>query len=401
MGNAAVSPLLQGMGSTPAGRCISARLRGCLALFALTLLAACGNVVPRGGDMPSVSSGTPGIPATGVNQHRVALLLPTSGRDGDVGRTIENAARLALTDTKNQTIRLTTYDTAAGADKAAQRAVADGNKLILGPLRGDNVVPVSNYARPAGVPIISFSNDVGVAGRNVFLMGHLPGQSIDRIVRYARSRGVVNFGGIVTRDVYGQRAMSNLASSVRNAGGRLVKVEEISASDASINAATRSLDQAGPIDAVLIAAGGRTALQSMKALDRNGLADVQVLGTDRWNVAGSLANNPAAYGAWFASVADGLYNQYAGKYRAQFGRTPIRLSSLGYDSILLVARASQNWPTNGAFPTATLTDAGGFIGIDGAFRFLPNGLSDRRLEVQEVRSGQFVTIDAAPKSFDQ
>lgn len=396
IGNAATLPRLQGDATQ---RGIAGRLRAILALFALTLLAACGNIVPRGGDVPSASNGTPGLPATGVDRHKVALLLPVSGRDGDVGRNLVNAARLALADTKNQTINLRVYDTATGAGGAAQRAVAEGNKLILGPLRGDNVVAVAQYARPAGVPIISFSNDIGVAGRDVFLMGHLPGQSIERIVRYARSQGKVNFAGIVTKNVYGQRAMSDLARAVRDSGGRLVRIEEISGSRSSIDTAARNLGRSGQIDAVLIAAGGKTALAAMPALRKNGLGNAKILGTDRWNVASSLAGSSAAYGAWFASVADGLYNQYAGKYRARYGKSPIRLSSLGYDSILLVARAAQDWPTNGRFPVSRLTDAGGFIGIDGAFRFMPNGMSERKLEVQEIRTGQFVTIDAAPKGF--
>ena len=41
----------------------------------------------------------------------------------------------------------------------------------------------------------------------------------------------------------------------------------------------------------------------------------------------------------------------------------------------------------------------GFIGIDGSFRLLPNGLNQRNLEVQEIEDGKFVTIDPAPRGF--
>jgi branched-chain amino acid transport system substrate-binding protein len=106
------------------------------------------------------------------------------------------------------------------------------------------------------------------------------------------------------------------------------------------------------------------------------------------------------YRSWFSSVSDNLYNQYAGKYRARFGRAPLRLSSLGYDSILLVARIARGgWRPGTAFPTSQLTDPQGFIGVDGAFRFMANGLTERMLEVQEIQAGKFVTINAAPASF--
>ncbi|MEE9433600.1 MAG: penicillin-binding protein activator [Sphingorhabdus sp.] len=375
------------------------------ALGMLALLAACQSVVPRGGEAPTtVPTATPdpaNVVASDSDRHLVALLLPVTGPDGDVGRSIANATTLALLDTRNTTVRMTTYDTALGVEAAALKAVADGNKLILGPLRGDNVVKVANIARPANVPIISFSNDIGVAGRNVFLMGHLPSQSIDRVVRYARARGMTRFGGIVTKNVYGQRALSNLTLAVRNAGGRLVGIQEIDGSRASVDAATRRLGAAGQVDAVLIAAGGRQALAIIPSVRSHGMANSRILGTDLWNVSGALAGKKTAHGAWFASVADGLYSQYASKYRTRFGVAPLRLSSLGYDAVLLTARVAQNWQVGTRFPVKRLTDKGGFIGIDGAFRFMPNGLSERMLEIQEIRPGKFVTIDAAPKAFSQ
>jgi branched-chain amino acid transport system substrate-binding protein len=65
----------------------------------------------------------------------------------------------------------------------------------------------------------------------------------------------------------------------------------------------------------------------------------------------------------------------------------------------LVARVAQNWKIGTAFPVARLTDADGFSGIDGAFRFFANGQSERMLEVLEVQAGKYATLDAAPKSF--
>ena len=360
----------------------------------VVLLAAC-QAIPRGGNGPP-----PVVTPDPLDSlHRVALLLPVTGPDGDVGQSIANATALALSDTKVTNIRLITYDTGLGVTAATRRAIADGNKLILGPLRGDNVLEAAAIARPAGVPIISFSNDVGVAGQNVFLLGHLPNQSIDRVVRYAKAQGLNRFGGIVSANVYGQRAQSSLTSAVRNAGGTLVGVQESDGSATSADAAARRLGQLGQIDAVLIADSGRAAVVTVPSLRRHGLKNAKILGTDLWNIDGSLASKPPMYGAWFASVSDTLYNQYATKYRTRFGRAPLRLSSLGYDSVLLVARVARDWRPGSKFPVSQLTDPQGFIGVDGAFRFLSNGLTDRMLEVQEIQAGKFVTIDAAPASF--
>lgn len=371
----------------------------------LSFLAACSTIVPNTAPTaPSapVTNAAVNVVATDSDRHRVALLLPISGKDGDVGQTLANATTLALLDTKSSNIRMTTYDTALGVQAAAEKAIADGNKLILGPLRGDNVVTVAGIARPANVPIISFSNDVSAAGENVFLLGHLPNQSISRVVEFAKKRGKTRFAGLVPKNVFGQRALSNLTRSVRDAGGTMVTIQEYNGnSRSSIEAAARKISNSGGVDAVLIADSGRKAAIGAAYLRSNGLQTVQIMGTDRWNVDDSLVSSSVMRGAWFASVADGLYRQYATNYRSRFNDKPLRLSSLGYDSVLLVARVARDWPVGTNFPVEKLTDPGGFIGIDGAFRFMPNGLSERMLEVQEVRQGQYVTIDAAPRAFEQ
>jgi len=369
---------------------LAGQIKKLLVLASVILLAAC-STVPRSKAPVAVE------PSDGM--HRVALLLPVTGPDADVGQSIANATALALADTKVTNIRMVTYDTGLGVATATQRAIADGNKLILGPLRGDNVIEVAQIARSAGVPIISFSNDVGVAGPNVFLLGHLPNQAIERVVLYAKSKGMNRFAGVVASNVYGQRAQSNLTTALRAAGGILVGIQETNGTAASAEAAARRLSQMGAIDAILVADSGRAAITTVPALRRGGLRAAKVLGTDLWNIEGTLAGSPPIYGAWFASVSDTLYTQYAAKYRARFGKAPLRLSSLGYDSVLLVARVARDWQPGTRFPVAQLTDPQGFIGVDGAFRFNPNGLTDRMLEVQEVQAGKFVTVSPAPSQF--
>ena len=126
-----------------------------------------------------------------------------------------------------------------------------------------------------------------------------------------------------------------------------------------------------------------------------------MLGTELWNSESAIASKAALEGAWFASVSDGLYRQYAARYRARFGAAPFRLSSLGYDSVLLTIRIMRDWPMGAAFPEDRLKDRGGFAGIDGAFRFGRDNVAERALEVQEIRGGTTVTISPAPSGFER
>ena len=50
--------------------------------------------------------------------------------------------------------------------------------------------------------------------------------------------------------------------------------------------------------------------------------------------------------------------------------------------------------------TAAITSASGFSGVDGVFRFRPDGQVERGLAVFEMQAGGPVVIDPAPTSFE-
>ncbi|WP_144243817.1 penicillin-binding protein activator [Sphingopyxis sp. MWB1] len=366
------------------------------------LLAAC-QVVPKSADprpapppeQPREPVG-PGLP-TDTDRHRVALLVPQKGTNADVGTAIANATTMALLDTRTEKVRITTYDTSLGAAAAARQAIADGNKLILGPLLSENVQEVAPIARAAKIPVLSFSNDSSVAGNGVFIMGFVPGQSVERIVAYAKTKGHSRFGALVPKNVYGDRATAAFRAAVKEAGGTLVAIESYDRTATALSGAARRLAHGGEMDAVLIADTGGNAVRAVPVI--KGAGERQILGTELWNTDASLGGRPAMRGAWFASVSDGLYGQLATKYRTRFGRAPYRLASLGYDSVLLTVRIAQDWKPGTAFPTTRLLASDGFGGIDGIFRFDNRGIAIRALEVSEIGAGGFRVVDPAPRKW--
>lgn len=374
-------------------------LRGMATLALGGLLAACQMVPKANGpatapppETPTDNVG-PGLP-TDTDRHRVALLVPQTGPNADVGMAIANATTLALLDLRTEKVRITTYDTALGAAAAARQAVADGNKLILGPLLSEDVAAVAPVARDAKVPVLSFSNDSSVAGNGVFIMGFVPGQSVERVVAFARAKGHQRFGALVPKTVYGDRSAAAFRAAVAEAGGTLVAVESYDRSATALTGAARRLANAGAMDAVLIADSGGNAVRAVPIV--KGTGNRQILGTELWNTDASLGGNAAMRGSWFASVSDGLYGQLASKYRARFGKAPYRLASLGYDLVLLTVRIAREWKPGTTFPASRLLAADGFGGIDGIFRFNNRGIATRALEVSEIGAGGFRVVDPAP-----
>ncbi len=383
----------------------ASRVRTWATIGLVVLLSAC-KVVPKAPPVIAPPPQTQTAPEpvaptlpTDSERNRVALLVPMTGPNAAVGTSIANAATLAVLDTGESRIRVTTYDTGPGAAAAAQQAISEGNKVILGPLLAEDVRIVAPIARAAKVPVISFSNDVSVAGNGIYLMGYTPAQSIARIVSYARSKGISQFAGLVPAGLYGQRSSTAFLRAVESNGGQVVNLQTYDRSAGSITAAVTRLSQASPYQAVLIADSAQTAIRVAPVVRAKGGASARLLGTELWNSDGALGANAAIRGAWFASVSDGLYNQLAVKYRTRFGKSPYRLASLGYDSVLLLTTIASNWRVGTTFPQARLGDPGGFSGIDGAFRFGRDGVVERALEVQQAGPTGYTVVVAAPQGF--
>ncbi len=375
--------------------------RHLLAAAAMSLVAGCA-VVPKTSapDLPPEPKPAPSVIPTDTAHHRVALLVPMTGSNGEVGQSIANAATMALLDTNAKDIRITTYDTATDPAGAARKALADGNRLILGPLLSDNIATVNVIARKADVPLISFSNDEKSASDNVFVMGNLPGQSITRTVEYARSKGISAFAALVPHGDYGERTSAALMTSVRKSGGAVIAMEAYDRSPASIRAAAQRLKAKGGYGALLIADSGSLSAEAATAFRADGQGtDVRLLGTELWGGERKLATTPALRGAWFATVSDQRFGQFSTSYRDRFGKAPYRIATLGYDAALLTLRVARDWKQGTKFPTAQLTSPDGFLGLDGPFRFTRGGVVERALEIREVGAGTVRVVSPAPTRF--
>ena len=89
---------------------------------------------------------------------------------------------------------------------------------------------------------------------------------------------------------------------------------------------------------------------------------------------------------------------FAGRYRTRFGGEPVRTATLAYDAVALVAALARAQGTQRYAPDV-LTNPSGFAGIDGLFRFRPDGTNERGLAVMRVGTGGGVAVAGSPKSF--
>ncbi|MCH7943884.1 MAG: penicillin-binding protein activator [Proteobacteria bacterium] len=155
----------------------------------------------------------------------VALLLPLTGPSADLGQALFEAAQLALFDVGNEDFVLLPRDTLGtpeGAAIAANQALADGARLVIGPLFSGSVAAVAPITQLAGVNVVAFSSDRSVARPGVYLMGFLPGQQVVRVVEYAITRGLKWFTALAPSNAYGQSMVAALTRATQAAGAVMV-----------------------------------------------------------------------------------------------------------------------------------------------------------------------------------
>ena len=382
------------------------------------VLAACaadgGNRAPPTPVTPEIAATPPPLtsrdPAgyltprhlTGAQPVRVALLLPLTGPAASTGQAMLDAAQLALFEFNNPNILLIPKDTGgdpARAELVANQAISEGADIILGPLFAGSVAAVAGPAQRSGVPVVAFSTDRNVAGSGVYLLSFLPEEDIQRIVDFAVLEGHRRFAAMVPQSEYGTRVRTEYAQAVGARGAQLVATESYApTTDGMLAPAQRLAGLKDQYDVVLLPAGG-AELQGLAPLlpyyDVEP-AEVKFIGTGLWDDP-SVLREPALIGGWFAAPPPEVRLAFQERFRQTYGRPPPRIASLAYDAMSLAIALSEG-PQGARYTVDELTAPDGFTGIDGLFRFRPDGINERGLAVMEVRPGGFVVVSPAPQS---
>ena len=381
-------------------------------LISALFLAACTSVgLGGGGGGFGFGGGAGNQPVTGevlgTGSVKVALLLPLSanGNAGQIAGDLKNAADLAIRDFKTAGIQVLVKDdrgTIDGARAAASAAISQGAELIIGPLFSQSVTAVAQVAKAANVPVVAFSTDTSKASAGVYLLSFLPQGDVDRIISYAASKGRRSFAALLPNSAYGTIVEAALQRAVANARGRVMSVERYALDKTEMQTkatAMASLIKSGTVDAVFMPGGAQEAPFLAQVMAAAGVDSTKFtyLGSGQWDDP-AVARESTLNGALYPAPDNTGFNGFAQRYQAAFGATPSRTSTLAYDAVSLAAGLTARFGDR-RFAQSTLTNPSGYIGLDGAFRFLPNGLNQRSLAIYQINNGKAVLVSPAPRTF--
>jgi len=361
---------------------------------------------PLAAEAPPVMPENGATGAIGTGQFKVGMILPLSaaGNAGFAAQSMKNAAELAITEFNSTDIQLLVKDDAGNAGTAramAEQAMDEGCQIILGPLFAPAVRAVGQTARQRGVPVIAFSTDASIASRGIYLLSFLPESDVQRVLDYSFSAGKRSYAGLVPDNAYGSVVEATFREEVAKRGGRIVAMERYPSDKAKLAESVKIVAQsARSADAIFVPDGADTVPFVVTALQSGGVDTkrIQLLGSGLWDDP-RIFNAAALHGGLYAAPDTSGFVSFSQRYRNRYGQEPARTATLAYDAAALIAALVRTQgpqrPTD-----EMLTNPSGFAGIDGVFRFKPDGTNDRGLAVLRVASGGGQLVSAAPKSFN-
>ncbi|MCB9983515.1 MAG: penicillin-binding protein activator [Rhodospirillales bacterium] len=348
---------------------------------------------------------------------KVGILLPLSGQHQKLGEAMLNAAQMALFEIGHANLELIPRDTqgtAQGAGQAAKSAIDSGAQLLLGPVFAPSVRSAQPIAARARINMIAFSTDWTLAGNNTYIMGFMPFDQVRRVTGYAARQGIARVGMLGPDTDYGRIVASAFNAAAPSYNIAVTENKTYPASTTNLAPIIKDFTHydarksAGalaqsPFDAVLMPVGGQDARSIGSLLTHYGLPprSVRRIGTGLLDET-ALASEANLEGSWFAAPTPASRRAFEDRYMNTYGARAPRLTTLAYDATALAAiLARRGLQASGrpAFDRNAITNANGFSGLDGIFRFRSDNTAERGLAVLEFRRGQLVVVEQAPTSF--
>jgi ABC-type branched-subunit amino acid transport system substrate-binding protein len=336
---------------------------------------------------------------------RIGLLLPLSGQQAALGRTLLQAAEMGLFEVGDDSFTLLVEDTAgaAGPDSAARKLLADGADILLGPVFGTDARAIAPIAQGARIPVLAFTNDQSVAQPGLYVMGVTPQAQVERVVQYAASQGLQRFAILAPTSPYGSIVNQSFRNALQRSNALLAEMALYDPDSPDYTGVVEQLSlahQDNPFDALMLPEGGAKLRQIAPLLPafQIGPQNVRILGTSLWANDPALAQETGLVGGWYATTDPVRWQQFAERYAGIYGAAPDQRAGLVYDAITMIVALGRNVPTPD-YSEAALTNPSGFSGVTGVFRLNADGTVQRQLAVMEVVPGGATVREQAPGTF--
>ncbi len=374
--------------------------------------------------------------------HKIAAILPLSGKNASVGKIIRTSVETAALQSAPDNLNIKFYDSTSS--ESMQTAIMDEPEVIIGPVFAGNVRLLHEIKSP-DTPVLSFTSDATAIGDGVMTMALMPANSVEAIVKEMQTDRVDNFI-ILAPDTESGRLMAGVAKklaadknmvlsgifyykennseSIKNAtfnatineartaaNTRALEIlsDILTKEDLSVAeklSLTDQLDKLSksdtlgklPFNAILFLGNASDTKSLASFLRYYGINthDANFYGTAMWDGT-DISSDITMSGAKYAALPE-ISAWFTEQYQLISGDTPNHLSAFGYDATNMAIGMLYSEKNNAEY----LLNPSGYLTSAGLVRLRPNGDNERGLRIMELNgTGMPRVVRNAAKNFIQ
>ena len=369
---------------------------------------------------------------------KIGILLPLSGKNSQIGKSLLKAAKLSLNKTKNKNIQLfikNTENSNSNIISSYYDLIDEKVDIILGPLLSKNIKIINPVSEDENILIITFSNNSEIKNDSTFISGLTPEDEIREVINYVMSKGSKKFGLIFPYNEYGLRSKKLIQDLVSKKNGeisefvfynskkpdfyevskkianyeqRKLKLEKKLEELKNTNTVAaekkykklKNQDTLGELefDALFIGAENIKYISMLASILPYYDVDpkkVVYIGNSLWanNVA---LKEPALENGIFPNFAKKKFGNFELEYSEAFNEKPHQIAYLAFDLIGLISNLQKK---NKKINISNITANNGFIGTNGLFRFKSDGSIQRSLSIFQIKNQNLIEIKKANLNF--
>tara|TARA_Y100000816_G_scaffold8033_1_gene5079 strand:- start:250 stop:1539 length:1290 start_codon:yes stop_codon:yes gene_type:complete len=361
----------------------------------------------------------------------VGLMLPISGKNYQIGRSLLNSAQLAISKTNNKKIEFSIIDTGNEEEILAKlyELLEQDINIFIGPVFSDKIELIRETINNKNITIISLSNNSKLEDEGLYVFGLTLEDEIDELLNFSYNNNLKKYAVIIPQNEFGMRVknefdkfksnnnlssfkytfyetdspdfyevskkISNYEERKLNLEKKIQYLENKNTEEAKKELRNlERLDTYGELnfEAIVIFARNFQEVSNFSSILPYYDVDpkkIQYMGNSIWSKNQAL-KEPGLANGYFTSLNINTRSKFESSYIEIFNTKPHALATLTYDIVGLISKLHL---MESNFTIDMLHASQGFIGVNGWFKILPDGKVKRKPRIYKIKNQNFTLLN--------
>jgi len=369
-----------------------------------------------------------------IQSHRqiIGVLLPLSGKLSVFGEEVVNGIQIAMDQMKDSfkedQVGVAIVDSAEPSATVLSQLDLLNKEYspiaVIGPLMSKEVVQLAPRIERLQIPLISPSATapgLSKESKYIFRNSITNEQQGRTMAEYAvNTLGLKRFVILHPNDQHGAGLSQVFKTEVARLGGtiltvqvypmedthfgpQLKQIKEIDLKETGTLTPVEGKDKLPPVyvpgfDAIFLPGDADKVGLIASQLAFYDFKKITLLGSNGWNskdlirIGGRFMEGGVFVDGFFAGSSDPAVQSFVERYRARYQAEPTIFAAQAYDITRIILTGLQRGITNGSSLRDYLSTVRDFPGASGRLNFTPEGESEKKLFIIQIKNGRFVQI---------